>query len=76
MYCFRLRRGESEMIEEHGAEFADDRTACVEAMRTAKEIALDRAVNGADLALINFQIAHPNGWVLDTIPLESLVRTN
>nr|WP_149896005.1 hypothetical protein [Agrobacterium rosae] len=62
------------MIDEHGAEFANDKNACVEAMKTARELAADRMINGDDLNGIYFEIARSDGSSMDRILLNSVSR--
>ncbi len=63
------------MIDEHGAEFANDKNACVEAMKTARELAADRMINGDDLNGIYFEIARSDRSLMDRIPLNSVSRS-
>ncbi|UHS64386.1 hypothetical protein HRR99_22520 (plasmid) [Agrobacterium vaccinii] len=62
------------MIDEHGAEFANDKNACVEAMKTARELAADRMINSDDLNEIYFEIARSDRSLMDRIPLNSVSR--
>ncbi|KXG84040.1 hypothetical protein ATO67_13555 [Agrobacterium bohemicum] len=62
------------MIDEHGAEFANDKSACLEAMRTARELAADKIINGLDLNGIYFEIARSDRSLMDRIPLNSVSR--
>ncbi len=74
MYFFRIHYEDGEMIDEHGAEFANDKNACVEAMKTARELAADRMINGDDLNGIYFEIARSDRSLMDRIPLNSVSR--
>ena len=73
MYFFRFKREDGEIFEEHGAEFINDKNACVEAMRTAREMAAEKVINGVDIDGIYFEITRPDGSLTDKISLKSLV---
>ena len=68
IYFFRVHDEDGEMIDEHGAEFANDKNACVEAMRTARELAADKITNGDDLNGIYFEITRSDRSLMDRIP--------
>ncbi|WP_425352216.1 DUF6894 family protein [Agrobacterium bohemicum] len=74
MYFFRVHYEDVGMIDEHGAEFANDKSACLEAMRTARELAADKIINGLDLNGIYFEIARSDRSLMDRIPLNSVSR--
>lgn len=74
MYFFRFHYEDVAMIDEHGAEFADDKNACLEAMRTARELAADKIIKGHDLNGIYFEITRSDRSLMERIPLNSVSR--
>lgn len=74
MYFFRVHYEDVGMIDEHGAEFANDKNACLEAMRAARELAADKIINGHDLNGIYFEITRSDRSLMDRIPLKSVSR--
>lgn len=74
MYFFRVSYEDVGMIDEHGAEFANDKNACLEAMRAARELAADKIINGHDLNGIYFEIMRSDRSLMDGMPLNTVSR--
>jgi hypothetical protein len=74
IYFFRVHHEDGEMVDEHGAEFANDKNACLEAMRTAREMAADKIINGDNLNGVYFEITRSDRSLMDRIPLKAVSR--
>lgn len=69
LYIFRVWNEKHEIVDEQGADFASEKNACVEAMRSAREIYADRTVNGEDVNGVYFEVVRSSGEIVDKMSL-------
>lgn len=74
MYFFRVHDVNDNTVNEHGAEFANDKRACIEAMWAAREVVVDTVANGGEVIGISFELARYDGTTIDKIELTSVLH--